>query len=101
MAELPAGIVLTEGRHLLFAGGCQGPGRPSWRPTGRCSTSAGLGHSGPLSAKLVQNGPLKTRKGVPHGMPTTEAKTINADLLAFMQSCAAGGGRGPAVAAGG
>jgi non-heme chloroperoxidase len=22
----------------------------------------------------------------PHGMPTTEAKTINADLLAFIQS---------------
>ena len=29
--------------------------------------------SGPLSAKLVQNGTLKTYKGFPHGMPTTEA----------------------------
>jgi non-heme chloroperoxidase len=42
--------------------------------------------SGPLSAKLVKNGTLKTYKGFPHGMPTTEAATINADLLAFIKS---------------
>jgi non-heme chloroperoxidase len=42
--------------------------------------------SGPLSAKLVQHGTLKTYKGFPHGMPTTEAATINADLLAFVRS---------------
>ena len=42
--------------------------------------------SGPLSAELVQNGTLKTYAGFPHGMPTTEAATINADLLAFIQS---------------
>ncbi len=42
--------------------------------------------SGPLSAKLVQNGTLKTYHGFPHGMPTTEAPTINADLLDFLQS---------------
>jgi len=42
--------------------------------------------SGPLSAKLVQNGQLKTYHGFPHGMPTTQADTINADLLAFIQS---------------
>jgi non-heme chloroperoxidase len=42
--------------------------------------------SGPLSAELVQNGTLKTYKGFPHGMPTTEAETINPDLLAFIQS---------------
>jgi non-heme chloroperoxidase len=42
--------------------------------------------SGPLSAKLVQNGTLITYKGFPHGMPTTEAPTINADLLKFIQS---------------
>ena len=42
--------------------------------------------SGPLSAQLVQDGTLKTYKGFPHGMPTTEAETINADLLAFVQS---------------
>jgi non-heme chloroperoxidase len=42
--------------------------------------------SGPLSAKLAKNGTLKTYKGFPHGMPTTEAATINADLLAFIKS---------------
>jgi non-heme chloroperoxidase len=40
--------------------------------------------AGPLSAKLLKNGTLKTYKGFPHGMPTTEAATINADLLAFI-----------------
>ena len=42
--------------------------------------------SAPLSAQLVQNGTLKTYPGFPHGMPTTQAETINADLLAFLQS---------------
>lgn len=42
--------------------------------------------SGPLSAKLLKNGVLKTYKGFPHGMPTTEAATINADLLVFFRS---------------
>jgi non-heme chloroperoxidase len=40
--------------------------------------------SGPLSAKLVRNGTLKTYPGFPHGMPTTGAKIINADLLEFI-----------------
>ncbi len=39
--------------------------------------------SGPLSAKLIKNSTLKTYHGFPHGMPTTEAATINADLLGF------------------
>lgn len=42
--------------------------------------------SGPLSAKLVKGAVLKTYKGFPHGMPTTEAETINADLLTFFKS---------------
>jgi len=42
--------------------------------------------SGPLSAELLQNGTLKTYAGFPHGMPTTEAATINADLLEFIRS---------------
>ena len=41
--------------------------------------------SAPLSAKLLKNGTLKTYKGFPHGMPTTNADTINADLLAFIK----------------
>ncbi|MET4842546.1 alpha/beta fold hydrolase [Bradyrhizobium japonicum] len=42
--------------------------------------------AGPLSAKLLKNGTLKTYKGFPHGMPTTQAESINADLLAFIES---------------
>jgi len=42
--------------------------------------------SGPLSAKLVKGAILKTYEGFPHGMPTTQAETINADLLAFINS---------------
>ena len=42
--------------------------------------------SGPLSAKLLRNATLKTYKGFPHGMPTTQAETINNDLLAFIKS---------------
>jgi non-heme chloroperoxidase len=42
--------------------------------------------AGPLSAKLLQNGTLKIYPGFPHGMPTTQAETINADLLAFLRS---------------
>ena len=42
--------------------------------------------SGPLTAKLVQNGTLKTYHGFPHGMPTTQAATINADLLAWLNT---------------
>jgi non-heme chloroperoxidase len=41
--------------------------------------------SAPLTAKLVRNGTLKTYKGFPHGMPTTQAATISADLLAFVK----------------
>jgi non-heme chloroperoxidase len=41
--------------------------------------------SAPLSAKLLKKGTLKTYKGFPHGMPTTHAETINADLLAFFK----------------
>jgi non-heme chloroperoxidase len=45
--------------------------------------------AGPLSAKLVKGAILKTYKGFPHGMPTTEADTINADLLAFIKGTSA------------
>jgi non-heme chloroperoxidase len=41
--------------------------------------------SGPLTAKLVRGAILKTYKGFPHGMPTTNADQINTDLLAFFQ----------------
>ena len=42
--------------------------------------------AGPLSAKLLPKSTFKTYKDFPHGMPTTHAETINADLLAFIKS---------------
>jgi non-heme chloroperoxidase len=42
--------------------------------------------SAPLSAELLRNGTLKNYAGFPHGMPTTQAETINADLLEFIRS---------------
>ena len=45
--------------------------------------------SAPLSAKLLKNGTLKAYKGFPHGMPATNADTINNDLLAFLRSAVA------------
>ncbi|WP_454885038.1 alpha/beta fold hydrolase [Sphingomonas oryzagri] len=41
--------------------------------------------AGPLSAKLLKNGTLKSYEGFPHGMATTHADVINADLLAFIR----------------
>jgi len=41
--------------------------------------------SGPLTAKLLKNGTLKTYKDFPHGMITTQAETVNAELLAFFK----------------
>ncbi|MCH7313052.1 alpha/beta hydrolase [Acinetobacter sp. ANC 3882] len=43
-------------------------------------------NSGVLSAKLVQNGTLKTYKGFSHGMLTVNADVINPDLLAFIRA---------------
>ena len=42
--------------------------------------------AGPKSAELLANGILKTYKDFPHGMPTSHADVINADLLEFLQS---------------
>jgi non-heme chloroperoxidase len=42
--------------------------------------------AGPLAAKLLPNGTLKTYKDLPHGMPATHADIINAELLAFFKS---------------
>ncbi|WP_368529934.1 alpha/beta fold hydrolase [Enterobacter cloacae] len=42
--------------------------------------------SGAMSVKLVQNGTLHTYQGAPHGIPTTHADQVNADLLAFINS---------------
>ena len=42
--------------------------------------------AGPKSAALLQNGTLISYEDFPHGMPTTHADVINADLLAFLKS---------------
>ncbi|OXA89944.1 alpha/beta fold hydrolase [Flavobacterium hercynium] len=39
----------------------------------------------PAAAKLLKNGKLITYPGFPHGMPTTEADTINKDILEFIR----------------
>jgi len=44
-----------------------------------------IGASGLMSARLLKNATLKVYPGFPHGMPTTNADQINADLLAFVQ----------------
>src|ERR1700723_1934149 len=41
--------------------------------------------AGLKSAKIVKNAVLKVYPGFPHGMPTTNADQINADLLAFLK----------------
>ena len=43
-------------------------------------------NAGPLSAKLLKHGELKAYPGYPHGMPTTHAEVISADLLAFAKA---------------
>ena len=44
-----------------------------------------IGNSALLSVKLLKNGTLKTYPGYPHGMLTTNADVINADILAFIK----------------
>jgi non-heme chloroperoxidase len=41
--------------------------------------------SGPLAAKLLKNGTLKTYKDLPHGCAQTHPDIVNADLLAFIE----------------
>jgi non-heme chloroperoxidase len=36
--------------------------------------------------KLLKHGTLKSYPGLPHGMPTTHADLINADLLDFINA---------------
>ncbi len=45
-----------------------------------------IANSAPLSAKLLKHGTLKIYEKFPHGMCTTHADVINADLLAFIKN---------------
>jgi non-heme chloroperoxidase len=42
--------------------------------------------AGPAAAKLLKHATLKVYKDFPHGMPTTHAEVINAELLAFFKA---------------
>jgi len=44
--------------------------------------------AGPMAAKLLKKGTLKVYENFPHGMPTTHADQVNADLLAFIKGTA-------------
>ena len=39
----------------------------------------------PLAVKLLRKGELKVYQGYPHGMATTHAEEINADILRFIE----------------
>ncbi len=45
-----------------------------------------IADSAHLAIKLLKNGTLKVYEGLPHGMATTHAEVINADLLAFFKA---------------
>ncbi len=47
-----------------------------------------IGAAALMSAKIVKGATLKVYPGFPHGMPTTNADEINADLLAFFKRSA-------------
>jgi non-heme chloroperoxidase len=42
--------------------------------------------AGPKAAELLKNAVLKTYEDLPHGLPTTHADMVNADLLEFFRS---------------
>jgi non-heme chloroperoxidase len=42
--------------------------------------------AGPLSAKLLKNGTLKTYKDLPHGCHSTHPQLINRDILDFARA---------------
>jgi non-heme chloroperoxidase len=45
-----------------------------------------IGAAGLMSAKILKHATLKVYPGFPHGMATTHADQINADILAFIRS---------------
>ena len=45
-----------------------------------------IGNSAELAIKLLPNGSLKSYPGAPHGMCTTHADQVNADLLEFLRA---------------
>jgi len=54
--------------------------------TGKTTRFAHFPITGARSVKLLKRGTLKSYPGLPHGMPTTHAEQINADLLNFIKT---------------
>ncbi len=54
--------------------------------------------SGPLAAKLLRNGTLKTYKDLPHGLLSTHPEIINPDMLAFIRGDTTAATAAPAAA---
>jgi non-heme chloroperoxidase len=52
-----------------------------------------IGAAGLMSAKILKKATLKVYPGFPHGMPTTHADQINADLLSFFKGAATAASR--------
>jgi non-heme chloroperoxidase len=50
-----------------------------------------IGAAGLMSAKILKNSTLKVYPGFPHGMATTHADRIDADVLAFIKGLSTGG----------
>jgi non-heme chloroperoxidase len=59
---------------------------PSWCSMAKMIRLSPFPISGAKTIKLLKNGKLISYPGFPHGMPATEAATINKDLLAFIKS---------------
>ena len=45
-----------------------------------------IANSAPFSAKLLEKGTLKVYEKFPHGMCTTQAEVIDAEILKFIRS---------------
>lgn len=89
-------VFLGERGHRVVAHDRRGHGRSSQTWTGNdMDTYADdldddqivpIATSALLSAKLVKNATLKIYRGGPHGLATTRANELNADLLEFIRA---------------
>jgi non-heme chloroperoxidase len=59
--------------------------RKPFQPHGEDDQICPFPTTGARSVKLLKHGTLKSYPGLPHGMPTTHAQIINADLLEFIK----------------
>ena len=76
---------LNEGFRVI-AHDRRGHGRSSQSANGHDMDTYAADVAELTQALDLKNGQLISYPGFPHGMPTTESATINADLLAFIKS---------------